>query len=193
MIGEDLGTVEREVTEGLVERNILGSSVLWFTRDIDAPGDPLLPPDRWNPESVATVSTHDLPTASGFLRGEHVRVRAELGLLDDPDAEKARAELDRLELVELLREEGLVSGADPGEDQLIVAMHALLARSRSRLVLVSPYDVIGEGRQPNLPGTVDQYPNWRLPLPASLEELRDDPRVRVVVDELRIARPRSNS
>ena len=192
VIGEDLGTVEREVTEGLVERNILGSSVLWFTRDIDAPGDPLLPPDRWNPESVATVSTHDLPTASGFLRGEHVRVRAELGLLDDPDAEKARAELDRLELVELLREEGLVSGADPGEDQLIVAMHALLARSRSRLVLVSPYDVVGEGRQPNLPGTVDQYPNWRLPLPESLEELRDDPRVRVVVDELRIARPRSN-
>ena len=192
VIGEDLGTVEREVTEGLAERNILGSSVLWFTRDIDAPGYPLLPPDRWNPESVATVSTHDLPTASGFLRGEHVRVRAELGLLDDPDAEKARAELDRLELVELLREEGLVSGADPGEDQLIVAMHALLARSRSRLVLVSPYDVIGEGRQPNLPGTVDQYPNWRLPLPASLAELRDDPRVRVVVDELRIARPRSS-
>ena len=40
---------------------------------------------------MATVSTHDLPTASGFLRGEHVRVRAELGLLDDPDAEKAPA------------------------------------------------------------------------------------------------------
>ena len=192
VIGEDLGTVEREVTEGLVERNILGSSVLWFTRDIDTPGDPLLPPDRWNPESVATISTHDLPTAAGFLRGEHVQARADLGLLADPDAEKARAELDRLELVELLREQGLVVGDDPGEDQLVVAMHALLARSRSRLVLISPYDVIGETRQPNLPGTVDQYPNWRLPLPESLEELRDDPRVRVVVDELRLARPRSN-
>ena len=193
VIGEDLGTVEREVTEGLVERNILGSSVLWFTRDIDTPGDPLLPPDRWNPESVATISTHDLPTAAGFLRGEHVQARADLGLLVDPDAEKARAELDRLELVELLREQGLVVGDDPGEDQLVVAMHALLARSRSRLVLISPYDVIGEVRQPNLPGTVEQYPNWRLPLLESLEELRDDPRVRVVVDELRLARPRSNS
>ncbi len=192
VIGEDLGTVEREVTEGLVERNILGSSVLWFTRDIDTPGEPLLPPDRWNPESVATISTHDLPTAAGFLSGEHVRARADLGLLADPDAEKARAELDRLELVELLREQGLVVGDDPGEDQLVVAMHALLARSQSRLVLISPYDVIGETRQPNLPGTVDQYPNWRLPLPESLEELRDDPRVRVVVDELRLARPRSN-
>jgi 4-alpha-glucanotransferase len=193
VIGEDLGTVEPEVTEGLVARNMLGSSVLWFTRDQDAPGEPLLPPEKWNEESVATVSTHDLPTASGFLRGEHVRVRAELGLLDDPEAEQARAKIDRLELVELLREQGLVSGDDPGEDQLIVAMHALLARSRSRLVLVSPYDLVGETRQPNLPGTVDQYPNWRIPLPETLEELRDDPRVRVVTDELRLARPRSNA
>jgi 4-alpha-glucanotransferase len=72
-------------------------------------------------------------------------------------------------------------------------MHALLARAASRLVLVSPYDVIGETRQPNLPGTVDQYPNWRIPLPESLEELRVDPRVRVVVDMLRTARPSSNS
>jgi 4-alpha-glucanotransferase len=189
--------VEPEVTAGLIDRNILGSSVLWFTRDVDAPGEPLLPPQRWNAESVATISTHDLPTASGFLRGEHVRVRAELGLLDDPAGEKARAEADRQELVGLLRAEGLVEGSpdgtDPGEDELVVAMHALLGRAASRLVLISPYDVIGETRQPNLPGTVDQYPNWRLPLPESLEELRTDPRVRVVVDALRMARPRSNS
>ena len=171
---------------------MLGSSVLWFTRDLDAPGEPLLPPDSWPEQSVATVSTHDLPTASGFLRGEHVRVRADLGLLNDPAAEKARSEIDRLELIELLREQGLVSGDDPGEDQLVVAMHALLARSRARLALVSPYDVVGEERQPNLPGTVDQYPNWKLPLPLSLEELRDDPRVRVVTDELRLARPRNS-
>jgi 4-alpha-glucanotransferase len=87
-----------------------------------------------------------------------------------------------------MREQGLVTGEHPGEDQLVVALHALLARSRSRLVLISPYDVIGEVRQPNLPGTVDEYPNWRLPLPLTLEELMDDPRVRVVVDELRMYR-----
>ncbi len=67
-------------------------------------------------------------------------------------------------------------------------MHALLARTRSRLALVSPYDVVGETRQPNLPGTVDEYPNWRLPLPVSLEELRDDARVRAVVSAMRDAR-----
>ncbi len=198
VIGEDLGTVEPEVTEALAQRRMLGSSVLWFTRDRtdgrarelagrDTPGEPLLPPGEWPEESVATVSTHDLPTAAGFLRGEHVRVRAGLGLLDDVAAEEAKAAAERAELLDLLRAEGLVDGT-PGEDELIVAIHALLARSRSRLVLVSPYDLVGEVRQPNLPGTVDQYPNWRLPLPVSLEELRADPRVAVVVEQLRHAR-----
>lgn len=188
VIGEDLGTVEPEVTEGLAERAMLGSSVLWFTRDEDLPGQPLLPPDEWPESAVATISTHDLPTASGFLRGEHVRARAELGLLDDIPAEEARAEIERLEFVELLREQGLVSGENPGEDQIVVAMHALLARTRSRLVLVSPYDMVGEVRQPNLPGTVDEYPNWRLPLPLGLEELRTDPQVRAVLDAVRLHR-----
>jgi 4-alpha-glucanotransferase len=45
------------------------------------------------------------------------------------------------------------------------------------LKLISPYDIVAEPRQPNLPGTIDEYPNWRLPLPETLEQLRDDPRV----------------
>jgi 4-alpha-glucanotransferase len=170
VVGEDLGTVEPEVTEGLAERGMLSSSVLWFTRDLDAPGEPLLPPHRWPERTVATVSTHDLPTAPGFLRGEHVRARAELGLLPDVAAEQARAATEREELLALLRSEDLL-GADPAEEEIVAAMHALLDRSRARLVLVSPYDVVGEVRQPNLPGTVDEYPNWRLPLPVGLDAL----------------------
>ena len=158
------------------------------TRDRDAPGEPLLPPGEWPEQAVATVSTHDLPTVTGFLRAEHVRARAELGLLDDVPAEEAKAAAERAELVELLQKEELV-GADPTEDELVLAIHALLAESRSQLVLVAPYDVVGEVRQPNLPGTVDQYPNWRLPLPLSLEELRTHPMVVRVTDELRSRRP----
>ena len=86
VVGEDLGTVEPEVTEGLAEHGMLGCAVLWFQRD--ASGD-LLPPRLWHPETLASVSTHDLPTAAGFLRDEHVRARAEAGLLDD--VEEARA------------------------------------------------------------------------------------------------------
>ena len=138
VIGEDLGTVEPEVTEGLAERNMLGSAVLWFTRDYDDPGEPLLPRGRWPERAVATISTHDLPTAAGFLRGEHVRVRAELGLLDDVAAEQAQGRrATGPSCVELLRGGGLLAhGRRAGRaTELIVAMHELLARDPCRLVL----------------------------------------------------------
>ena len=191
VIGEDLGTVEPEVTDGLAERRMLGSSVLWFTRDLRrarpaaAAAGSAGRRSRWPPSPPTTCRRR-----TGFLRGEHVRARAELGLLDDVAAEEARAEADRPELRRAAAGRGAGRRAtEPGEDQLVVALHALLARSRWRLVLVSPYDVVGEVRQPNLPGTVDEYPNWRLPLPVSLEELRADPRVRVVTDTMRRHRP----
>jgi 4-alpha-glucanotransferase len=74
-------------------------------------------------------------------------------------------------------------------DDLVAALHALLASAAARLLLTSPADVVGETRQPNLPGTVDQYPNWRIPLPVTLDALFADDRVRRVVAPLRTARP----
>ena len=67
-----------------------------------------------------------------------------------------------------------------------------LAASPSRLVAASLYDVLGELRQPNMPGTVDQYPNWRMPLPAGLDEITADPRVRRIAGLLAAARPRGS-
>ena len=181
VVGEDLGTVEPEVTEGLADRGMLGCAVSWFTRDESDSDEPLLPPAKWPARAAASLSTHDLPTAAGFLRGEHVRARADLGLLDDVPAEQAAAQKERAEWLALLRSEGLLpeenTASEPDDASIILAMHKLLAATPSRLKLISPYDVIGELRQPNLPGTVDEYPNWRLPLAESLEQLRADPKV----------------
>ncbi|MGH3788386.1 MAG: 4-alpha-glucanotransferase [Pseudonocardiaceae bacterium] len=187
VIGEDLGTVEPEVTETLAAQRMLGSAVLWFARDEDDPDQPLLAPQHWPQWAAASISTHDLPTATGFLRGEHVRARAALKLLNDEAAEWTQAGAERAELIALLRAEGLLGEAAEDEDDIVTAMHALLARTPCRLLLVSPYDVVGEIRQPNLPGTVDEYPNWRLPLPVTLEQLQRDPRVRRTVAALRTA------
>jgi 4-alpha-glucanotransferase len=185
VIGEDLGTVLPEVTEGLHERGMLSSAVLWFQRDQQAPGQPLLAPERWPAGAMASISTHDLPTAAGFLRGEHVRVQAELGLLADPDAAARAAERERAELLAVLAEHGLTD-EDP-----VVALHKLLATAASALLLISPQDALGDVRQPNLPGTVDQYPNWRIPLPVPVDKLFGDPRLLRAVAALREARPRS--
>ncbi|MFC7547572.1 4-alpha-glucanotransferase [Plantactinospora sp. GCM10030261] len=192
VIGEDLGTVQPVVTRGLRGRNMLGSTVLWFARDHERPDAPFLPPARWPRNALATISTHDLPTAPGFLVGEHVRVRAELRQLAGSEAdERSRAADDRHQLLAMLRAENLLpagSGGDPSDDDIVVGMHAALAASPTRLLAVSLYDVLGEIRQPNLPGTVNEYPNWRLPLPATLEQLRADPRPGRVADLMKTGR-----
>jgi 4-alpha-glucanotransferase len=184
VIGEDLGTVLPEMTEGLARMNMLGSAVLWFTRDYDDPDSAYLPAARYPRNALATVSTHDLPTAAGFLVGEQVRVRARLGQLTGPvEQEREHADKDRAQLLALLRDEGLIT-ADSTNEEIVVAMHEFLARTPCRLVTASLYDVLGVLDQPNLPGTTDEYPNWRMPLAAGLEEIVADPRVRRIAEVL---------
>ncbi|MEU4804508.1 4-alpha-glucanotransferase [Actinosynnema sp. NPDC023587] len=175
VVGEDLGTVEPKVTESMHEHGVLSSAVLWFQRDYDRPGHPLVPPGRWTTSAMASISTHDLPTVAGFLSAEHVRLRAELGqFAGDPEGEFRNAERERGELLDLLKREGVPA------DDLVIAFHELLAKAPSLLLLTSPQDALGEIRQPNLPGTVDQYPNWRIPLPVRVSGLFADARVRRV-------------
>jgi 4-alpha-glucanotransferase len=190
VVGEDLGTVRPEVTETLHERGMQSSAVLWFQRDQDVADTPLLAPSRWPAEAMASISTHDLPTAAGFLRAEHVRVRAELDLLADPDEEYRRAAEERAELIEVLDAHGLLP-AEATEEELVAALHALLATASSRLLLISPQDALGDPRQPNLPGTIDEYPNWRIPLPVPVDELLSHPAVRRAIAPLCRARPRT--
>ena len=178
VIGEDLGTVEDRVRGSLDAAGVLGSAVLWFESEDGEPVEPA----RWRTATLATVTTHDLPTAAGFLAEEHVRVRHELGQLGVPlEQEQARARQERAALMAVLERTGLLAqvGGDP-----VLAMHAALAASPSRLVLAAYGDAVGDLRQPNLPGTVDQYPNWRLPVadgsghPLGLEQLLAHPGVR---------------
>ena len=191
VIGEDLGTVLPEVTEGLERMNMLGSAVLWFTRDYDDPAQPYLPAAKYPRNALATISTHDLPTATGFLTGEQVRVRAELGqLAGSVEDERKIAEKDRTQLKAALRAEGLIT-ADTPDDEVVVAMHEFLARTPCRFVTASLYDVLGELDQPNLPGTVDEYPNWRMRLSLSLEQIAGDPRIARIAEILKERQPMS--
>ncbi|MEU4618962.1 4-alpha-glucanotransferase [Actinoplanes sp. NPDC023801] len=173
VIGEDLGTVMPVVTEGLQRTNMLGSAVLWFTRDDEGGYRPSAGYPR---NALASISTHDLPTAAGFLAGEQVEVRAELGQLAGPvEQERASWRKDRDLLLERLRAEGMRE-----DDDVVVAMHEFLARTPCRLVTASLHDVLLERRQPNLPGTFDEYPNWRIPLDRDLAEVLADPLFRRV-------------
>lgn len=196
VIGEDLGTVEPGVREALNERGVLGTSVLWFERDWDGTGVPL-PPERWRADCLATATTHDLPPTASRLTGDHVELRDRLGLLARPlDEERAEAAADTSQWLALLSRLGLLRGASGGlssssEEAEIQALHRFLLRTPARMIGLWLPDAVGDRRPQNLPGTWDQYPNWRLPIadadgrPVSLEDLAASPRLHALVDVVR--------
>jgi 4-alpha-glucanotransferase len=195
VIGEDLGTVEPGVREALRERGVLGTSVLWFERDWEGDGRPL-PPDRWRADCLATATTHDLPSTAARLTGEHVELRDSLGLLTRPlQQERAEAAADTAEWLALLTELNLLHGTGgtdtSSEEAEIQAVHRFLLHTPARMVGVWLPDGVGDRRPQNLPGTWDQYPNWRLPIadaqgrPVTLEDLAASPRLHALIEVLR--------
>jgi 4-alpha-glucanotransferase len=183
VVGEDLGTVEPWVAQALAERGILGTSILWF----EAEGGELRDPLAWRPEVLASVTVHDLPPTAGYLRDEHVRIRAELGLLTTPeDVERANAAHERATWAALLIAHGWLAAdvdldSDAGLEALEIALHRAVGASPARLVGVGVPDVVGDRRAQNQPGTDQEYPNWRVPLadadgtPVLVEDLVDRP------------------
>ncbi|MFJ4813675.1 4-alpha-glucanotransferase [Streptomyces longwoodensis] len=197
VIGEDLGTVEPGVRERLRERGVLGTSVLWFERDWTGDGHPL-PPESWRADCLATATTHDLPPTAARLSGEHVELRDRLGLLTRPlDVERAEAAADIAEWREVLARLGLADagsgagGDGSSEEAEVQAVHRFLLRTPAHMVGVWLPDGVGDRRPQNLPGTWDQYPNWRLPVadaegrPVTLEEVAASPRMRALMEVLR--------
>ena len=192
-IGEDLGTVEPWLRDFLAHRRVLGTSMLWFERRQD--GTPRRP-GGWRRGCLATVGTHDMPPAATFLTGQQVTIRAELGLLTEPEADEraaARAEMDGW--LAMLAREGLLGapagGAAVTPEAFTVALYGFLARTPAMLIGVSLAEAVGERRPQNLPGTVNEYPNWRIPLadgagaPVLLEDLPAHEGVRAVAEAVR--------
>lgn len=191
VIGEDLGTVESTVRTMMRERGLLGSRVVWFQRY--GPEQRRARAAEYPELALTSVTTHDLPTGAGYWSGEATRIRSAIGLLGDGQTRASaeeQAARDRAELEALLRDEGLVTG-EPSMSELVLALQRLAGRTPSRLVAIGLGDAIADPRQPNMPGTTTEYPNWCLPLhdpatgrPALLEELLDDPRVHWLVQAM---------
>jgi 4-alpha-glucanotransferase len=195
IVGEDLGTVPEGLRERLSARRIFSMRLLYFWRDDDG----AFRPAQSYPEfaQVAT-GTHDLPTLPGYWRERDIALRAALHLLPASDDEAAlhqeRART-RAALLVLLRDTGLLPSADERDidiDALVDAAYRFLAMSPARLLMVQLDDVLGVEEQANLPGTVDEHPNWRRKLPVPREDLAASPRLQEFCDRLARLRPRSS-
>ena len=163
VVGEDLGVVEPWARAYLRERGILGTSILWFEFEHDAGGAPLRP-EWWREYCLASVTTHDLPPSAGYLASDHVQLRHALGLLTRPLSEELAADAaERHAWLDNLRSRGaLTDGADV--EETVAALHRYRTWTPSKVLCVSLTDAVGDRRTQNQPGTIDEYPNWRVPL-----------------------------
>jgi 4-alpha-glucanotransferase len=166
VVGEDLGTVEPGVREVLRDAGVLSTRLLWFEDE---------PPRRWPVQAMAGVTTHDLPTVAGLWTGVDRTDQRAAGADDDPEGD---AEL-RSRLI-------AATGAadDTPVDDVVVAAHEALGASPAMLVTAALDDLVGATHRPNLPGTIDEHPNWRIPLPVPIDDLDGHPLAEAVAATL---------
>jgi 4-alpha-glucanotransferase len=165
VVGEDLGTVEDGVREAMAEHGVLSYRLLWFEEDA---------PAEWPAESMAAITTHDLPTVAGLWTGADVEEQREYGTGTDEELERGRTSL-------LAHLPGLAEHASP--EQAVERAHELLAQAPATLLSATLEDAVGQARRPNMPGTTTR-PNWSLPLPVLVEDLPDHPLLRTVARTL---------
>jgi (1->4)-alpha-D-glucan 1-alpha-D-glucosylmutase len=193
VIGEDLGTVPDAVREALALLGVFSYKVSYFEKDsqgnFKAPGD-------YPEQALVAVSTHDLPTLSGYWKARDIAIRTELGLFPTEALREsqiiARAE-DRARLLLALDRDGLLPGGVDADSasvpeitaEIAAAVHFYYARTPSKIFMIQFEDILGQIDQVNLPGTTDEYPNWRRKLPLDLESFREDPRIEAVTEGLR--------
>jgi 4-alpha-glucanotransferase len=185
VIGEDLGTVPEGFGEAMRARDVFTYKVLYFERGAD--GEPKAPWD-YPREALATVTTHDLPTLRGAFADRDLDLMHGLGLYPSEAVEQAIRD-DRARLTQSLRrvfvQGGLLDEGDEDLDALAAAAYGYLARTPALLLAVAAEDLAGMGEQPNLPGTVEEHPNWRRRLPMDAQALFASPTARRIIEAIR--------
>jgi len=195
VIGEDLGTVA-DATRALLARfALLSYRLLYFERH----GAGFKRPGEYPQNALVAIGTHDLATLQGWWAGADLLTRVRLGLLPGPQAgwqQLHERAAERVQLMGALDAEGLqgLEGAARalGEGTLGVpaaaAIHAYLARSPARLMMVQAEDLLAQQAQANVPGTVDEHPNWRRRLALPAPQWPAEPRVQAIAAAVRAER-----
>ena len=159
VIGEDLGTVPEGFREQMADWGIWSYQVMMFGRDDEARFFGI---EHYWPNALITFNTHDLSTYAGWRSFSDLKMKRSLGI-DPGETDDARWHALGM-LDEVLRRYGI-------HHHDLYSVAGFLARTKSRLMALSMEDLLGVVDQPNIPGTIDEHPNWRQRLPVALDAI----------------------
>jgi 4-alpha-glucanotransferase len=175
VVGEDLGVVPDEMRRAMPEFGLYHYKVLLFEKIAGR----FRRPEEFVRHALATATTHDMPTLCSYWEARDIELRRRLHLYPTAQIESdivRERDHDREQLLAALREQGLdpvrpSAPLDPYTAELGRALHVYLARSATALVAVQIEDLLGMLDPVNVPGTHNEYPNWRRKLGADLEDM----------------------
>lgn len=178
IVGEDLGTVPDEVRHQLWLKKILSYRILFFEKDWHQ--NTFKSPQEYPQYALCTSGSHDLPTLSAYWQGADLELREKLNLFPSDEIKTqqldARAH-DRWAIKQALHQAGLIGEEslhdnrhDALDSELFLSIQNFLARSESLLMMVQLEDFFAQLNQLNVPGTIDEYPNWRYKISIELED-----------------------
>lgn len=188
IIGEDMGLVPPEIRKQMDKRFMLSYKVLMFEKENDTE---FKAPKKYPRNAVVVTSVHDTPPLKGFWYAKDISVRRNIGVYNEEIAEKLfqLRKSERETLSVLLKTENIylpekyINGEFSKE--VNIALHKLVAKTPCRLMLTTIDDLIASEELMNLPGTYEEYPNWRSKLTIPLEEVIDKSDIREISEAIR--------
>ncbi|ARB83011.1 MULTISPECIES: 4-alpha-glucanotransferase [Yersinia] len=191
VIGEDLGTVPVEIVAKLRDSGVYSYKVLYFEHDSE---NTFRAPQSYPAQAMATITTHDLPTLRGYWQSDDLTLGNKLGLYPDQQILK-QLYLDRERAKQGLLEGLHHYGCLPkrvGHKASLLSMSPVLNRglqryvadSASALLGLQPEDWLDMATPVNIPGTSEEYPNWRRKLTTTLEEMFADSQINRLLKDL---------
>ncbi len=183
VIAEDLGTISGNARETLQKFRMLSYRLFYFERNYPEPS--FLVPERYPGLALCAVTTHDLPTLYGYWAGRDIEVKKRLKIFVDDDQWRQQVcdrERDKGLILSALKNREILPADYPSDPAMIpemtpelcLAVYRYLSQTPCKLLLVSLDDIIGALNQQNLPGTVDEHPNWKQKTPVFLEDIMKD-------------------
>jgi 4-alpha-glucanotransferase len=104
------------------------------------------------------------------------------------DRQQLIAALDDLKLIDM----GNTPQQAPAlmNTELSTVVQKYMAQAPSHIQLIPLEDALEVVEQVNIPGTIDQHPNWRQKLPIAMEDFWQQNSVTTIASAMKVARPK---
>lgn len=199
IIGEDLGTVPEEMKSILKNAGIHSYKIFFWEKAQDGG---FISPRDYVDQAMSALSTHDMPTIEGWWSHADLQLGKQLGLYNDDNVRsigEARYQ-DQQRILDSLHWHKVIPDTIshdarncPMSKELRNGMQIHMCLGNCALFSTQIEDWLGMDKPVNVPGTSDEYPNWRRKLSKNINDIFADKEIIALTKAMTEARKEASS